>query len=61
MLGKILPEFFPSVFGATGDEPLDRNAALQSFAELSRQICESTGKPMSPEAIAEGLYKNSRR
>ena len=57
MLGKILPEFFPSVFGATGNQPLDRNAALQSFAELSRQICASTGKPMSPEAIAEGFIR----
>ncbi|WP_240953627.1 hydantoinase B/oxoprolinase family protein [Sphingomonas sp. G-3-2-10] len=48
-LGKVQPDFFPSVFGPEGDQPLDRDAAQ---ARLS-QIAARAG--LAPEAAAEGL------
>ena len=55
MLGKILPEFFPSVFGMSGDQALDRDKVLDGFSDLAQQIYAATGKSMAPEAIAEGF------
>ncbi|PTQ58917.1 5-oxoprolinase (ATP-hydrolysing) [Sphingomonas aurantiaca] len=45
MLGKVRPEFFPALFGPTGDAPLDAEAVAARFAEL----------PLDPQAAAEGF------
>jgi 5-oxoprolinase (ATP-hydrolysing) len=52
MLGRIQPEFFPAVFGAGGDEPLDRDEVVRKFGGLASQLV--TGG-LSPEAVAEGF------
>ncbi|CAN1211293.1 hydantoinase B/oxoprolinase family protein [Tumidithrix helvetica PCC 7403] len=57
MLGKLQPDFFPSVFGANGDLPLDREIVRQKFAELSSQIQAETGSDRPPEAIAAGFLE----
>jgi 5-oxoprolinase (ATP-hydrolysing) len=53
MLGKIQPQHFPRVFGATGKEPLDASAVRQLFSELQQRI----GDGRSPEQIAEGFIE----
>ena len=35
MVGKLDPAFFPAIFGAGGDEPLDAAAVQSGFAELA--------------------------
>ena len=55
MLGRLQPEFFPRVFGNTGNQPLDRIAVDQAFAVLSDEIFAATGKRGSPQEIAEGF------
>lgn len=56
MLGKIQPEFFPSVFGPNADERLDAEVVRQKFADLSQQIADATGEAKrSPEDVAEGF------
>lgn len=56
MLGKIQPEFFPSVFGPNADERLDADVVRQKFADLSQQIADATGEAKrSPEDVAEGF------
>ncbi len=45
MLGKVRPEFFPALFGPTGDQPLDAEAVTARFAEL----------PLDPQVAAEGF------
>ena len=45
MLGKLRPDFFPALFGAHGDQPLDAVAVTARFAEL----------PLDPHAAAEGF------
>jgi len=53
MLGKIQPAFFPHVFGADGDQPLDAAAVAREFEKLTAAI----GDGRSPEAVAEGYVQ----
>ena len=55
MLGKLQPDFFPAVFGPTGDQPLDLAAVRAAFAILADEIADATGERKSPQAIAEGF------
>ncbi len=50
MLGKIQPQFFPSVFGRDGDQPLDADIVRQKFTELAQ-----TGDHRTPEQVAAGF------
>jgi 5-oxoprolinase (ATP-hydrolysing) len=52
MVGKLLPEFFPKIFGPHQDQPLDDRAVKDAFAALAKEV---GGK--SPEAIADGFVK----
>ena len=54
-VGKIQPAFFPSVFGANGDEPLDATIVQAKFAALAAEIAAATGSARSPEQVAEGF------
>ncbi|TGT90283.1 MULTISPECIES: hydantoinase B/oxoprolinase family protein [unclassified Mesorhizobium] len=51
MLGKLQPDFFPSIFGPGQDAPLDAQAVRAKFAALAAGIGD--GRP--PEAVAEGF------
>jgi 5-oxoprolinase (ATP-hydrolysing) len=51
MTGKLIPEFFPKVFGPAGDQPLDGDVVRERFAELARAIRDRR----SPEAVADGF------
>ncbi|WP_420469551.1 hydantoinase B/oxoprolinase family protein [Brevundimonas sp. FT23042] len=55
LLGKLKPEFFPSVFGPGADQPLDADAVRMGFAELAAGVERATGRPTAPEALAEGF------
>ena len=55
MLGKLRPEFFPSVFGPGADEPLDAPAVRAAFEALAAEVSSQTGRKTSPEALAEGF------
>ena len=50
MVGKLRPEYFPSIFGDDQDQPLDVGIVLQKFEELGKG--EST-----PEDMADGFLK----
>ncbi|MBW4522165.1 MAG: hydantoinase B/oxoprolinase family protein [Scytolyngbya sp. HA4215-MV1] len=55
MLGRLQPQFFPAVFGTTGDLPLDAEVVRQKFAELAGQIQSSTGDTRTAEQVAQGF------
>ncbi len=57
MLGKIQPAHFPKVFGLDGDEPLDAAVVREKFKALAGEIAAATGRPQSPEQVAEGFLK----
>lgn len=54
MLGKLQPEFFPQVFGPTGNQPLDVTLVQQAFARQAATITEQTGDQRTPEQVASG-------
>ncbi|HEY1962853.1 MAG TPA: hydantoinase B/oxoprolinase family protein, partial [Rhizomicrobium sp.] len=53
MVGKLRPELFPSIFGPTGDLPLDAWSVRESFAGLAREI----GDGRTPEEVADGFIR----
>ena len=55
MLGKLRAEFFPAVFGPGADQPLDADAVRAGFAALATEVAVATGRPTTPEALAEGF------
>jgi 5-oxoprolinase (ATP-hydrolysing) len=57
MLGRVVPEFFPRVFGPGGDEPLDETVVRAKFADLAEEIRAATGDTRLPEEVAEGFRR----
>jgi 5-oxoprolinase (ATP-hydrolysing) len=58
MVGKLMPAFFPKIFGPKQDLPLDADTVRAGFAALARQVNEtSPGSGRSAEAIADGFIK----
>jgi len=55
MLGRIVPDFFPRVFGPTGDAPLDADVVGNRFAALADEIGAATGDQPRPEEVAHGF------
>lgn len=64
-LGRLLPEFFPRIFGPGEDQPLCREAAARAFRELAATIhtfhasadAAATPQPLSVEEVAMGFVR----
>ncbi|WED43117.1 hydantoinase B/oxoprolinase family protein [Legionella cardiaca] len=54
MVGKIQANFFPQVFGPTGDKSIDVAAVHKKFHHLTREINHITGGKRKAEQVAEG-------
>jgi len=54
-LGRLLPEFFPKIFGKNEDEGLDPEASRKVLQELADQINKETGKNMDVDEVAYGF------
>jgi 5-oxoprolinase (ATP-hydrolysing) len=52
MVGKLIPDFFPKIFGPKQDQPLDDKAVREGFAALAKEV---GGR--KPEEIADGFIK----
>ncbi|BGP57766.1 hypothetical protein JCM8202_002418 [Rhodotorula sphaerocarpa] len=62
VLGRLVPEFFPHIFGPTEDQPLSRDESVKAFEKLRAEInaynvAEGTGKEMSLDEVAYGFIK----
>ncbi|MEH1901554.1 MAG: hydantoinase/oxoprolinase family protein [Nostoc sp.] len=55
MLGKIYPQYFPSVFGIDGNLPLDKDTVIQQFTQLTEEIQAATLNHSTPEQVAAGF------
>lgn len=53
-LGRLMPDYFPKIFGESEKEALDAAIVAQKFAELTASINAETGKSMTPQEIAYG-------
>ena len=51
MLGKLRPEFFPTIFGPNQNQPLDTDIVAERFADMA----QGANADKSPEALAEGF------
>jgi len=57
MLGRVQPDFFPSVFGDGGDQPLDVDVVRVHFQTLADEIEKATGDSRTPEEVAAGFLE----
>ncbi len=57
LLGKLGIEYFPQVFGASGDQPLDITAAERKCTALAREIASSSGQVFSVHELAAGCVQ----
>uniref|UniRef100_A0A8W7PML1 5-oxoprolinase n=1 Tax=Anopheles coluzzii TaxID=1518534 RepID=A0A8W7PML1_ANOCL len=65
ILGRLLPEYFPAIFGPNENEPLDYEATRAAFEELRMEINEhlasageeAGGGPLSLEQVAMGFVR----
>jgi 5-oxoprolinase (ATP-hydrolysing) len=53
MVGKLVPELFPAIFGPTQDQPLDASVVREKFEDLADRI----GDGRSPEEVADGFLR----
>ncbi|XP_060073815.1 5-oxoprolinase-like [Ylistrum balloti] len=64
-LGRILPDYFPKIFGRTQDKPLDEKSTRKAFQKLTREVNEfllhqhstESHQPMTEEEIAMGFIR----
>ncbi|CAI6088235.1 unnamed protein product [Clonostachys chloroleuca] len=57
LLGRLLPEYFPKIFGPTEDQALDVDIVREKFEQLAQQIRQDTGRDLSPEEVAVGFIE----
>ena len=62
LLGRLLPDFFPKIFGKTEDQGLDEKASEKLFHELTEDINKEIAgdnkeKKMSSDEVAYGFIK----
>lgn len=55
LLGRIDSQFFPHVFGATGDLPLDAEAVRTHFESLTQRVAREIAPGRTSEQLAEGF------
>jgi 5-oxoprolinase (ATP-hydrolysing) len=52
MVGKLIPEFFPKIFGPSQNLPLDAHSVRMAFTDLAQQVGSR-----KPEDVADGFIK----
>ncbi|KAF2768108.1 hypothetical protein EJ03DRAFT_390108 [Teratosphaeria nubilosa] len=57
LLGRLLPDYFPKIFGPSENEPLDIEVTRSKFEALAKQIEAETKQAKSPEEIALGFIE----
>ncbi|KAI0056023.1 hypothetical protein BV25DRAFT_1995888 [Artomyces pyxidatus] len=59
MLGRLLPEYFPKIFGKSEQEPLDAQASRDAFEKLAKEINEGSAqdREMDLDEIVYGFIK----
>ncbi|KAK2592057.1 hypothetical protein QQS21_010257 [Conoideocrella luteorostrata] len=60
-LGRLLPEYFPKVFGPGENEPLNRKIVESKFSQMTSEINKDRAlaglSPFSPQEVALGFLK----
>jgi N-methylhydantoinase A/oxoprolinase/acetone carboxylase beta subunit len=64
LLGRLIPDHFPKIFGKSEKEPLDVQASKEAFEKLAREINDSQNdKSLSLDDIVYGwaTFRSMRR
>jgi len=54
MLGRLVPDYFPKIFGKSEKEPLDIEASRSAFEKLAEDINAGQDKKLSLDEIVYG-------
>lgn len=57
VLGRLVPQYFPKIFGRSENEGLDIDKSYALFKELTKNINNDLGKALSLEEVAYGFLK----
>lgn len=57
ILGRLLPKYFPKIFGATEDQPLDKQLATDVLQTMTDQINAENGTSVTVHEVALGFIK----
>jgi 5-oxoprolinase (ATP-hydrolysing) len=57
MVGKLMPDFFPRIFGPAQDQPLDDKAVRHAFNNLAQKVSMAQAGEKTAEEIADGFIK----
>src|SRR4051812_36877037 len=57
MAGKLMPDFFPKIFGPNQDQPLDERAVRHAFNNLAQKVNIKQSREIKAEEIADGFIK----
>lgn len=54
LLGRLIPDYFPKIFGKSEKEPLDVDASKSAFEKLVEEINQSHEKKLTFDEIVYG-------
>ena len=54
LLGRLVPDFFPKIFGKSEKEPLDVEASKSLFEKIAKEINENHASHLSLDEIVYG-------
>ena len=54
-LGRLVLSSFPSIFGASGDQPLDTQIVAKKFQDITADFNHQTSQNLTPEEVASGF------
>lgn len=54
LLGRLIPQYFPKIFGKSENEPLDVDASRNAFEKLAQNINENSANEFTLDEIIYG-------
>jgi len=54
VLGRLIPDYFPKIFGKSENEPLDTDASKRAFEQLTAEINEEQERKLSLDEVVYG-------
>ena len=54
LLGRLIPDFFPKIFGKTENQPLDVEASKQGFEALAQEVNSNFDKQLELDEVVYG-------
>ena len=61
VLGRLVPEYFPKIFGKSEKEPLDVEASRAAFDQLAQEINAQSNTKMDLDEIVYGCAWQLKR